>query len=576
MGTRTVTDMSTPTDTLTAHPAALACTHVDVAVDALGEAVGLAWSASDAELVELVKATDVLVSRVSAVQAQLIGECTTRDLPARAGATGGTAWLAGVLTARPGRAAAAWRLAQDLAKGPSARVTGLAAAHDSAADPTPATAASTASALATGRIDVDQAAVIAKAVAALPGEVDQATRASGEAYLLRHAQVHHAGALAHLADRLLEVVAPDVAEARLGDQLARDEARASQTSLTAADDRHGMVSVKGRFDVESWAFVAAALDPLAAPRPLTPPAAADSQTPDSQATDSRGSAFGHLDTHLGSGGSLNDPTTGRDTRPHARRMADALVELARRALDAGDLPASAGTKPHVVVTIDQHALAAQIGTGLLDTGQTMSASAVRRLACDAVVTTILRDRTSHPLDVGRTHRLFTAALRRALVLRDRGCAFPGCSRPPSWCDGHHIIHWADGGPTSLDNGVLLCGHHHRQIHADEHTDGWSIQAVPGGRPVFIHPPTSTPTDDHTATPSTYDCESTRRLHQDGCMRLYLSSFRLVQRTDRLLDLITGPGHRRHRRHRRRRDGVAHVALRDGQALVIDGETREVV
>jgi len=103
------------------------------------------------------------------------------------------------------------------------------------------------------------------------------------------------------------------------------------------------------------------------------------------------------------------------------------------------------------------------------------------------VTTILRDRTSHPLDVGRTHRLFTAALRRALVLRDRGCAFPGCSRPPSWCDGHHIIHWADGGPTGLDNGVLLCGHHHRQIHADEHTDGWSIQAVPGGRPLFIPP-----------------------------------------------------------------------------------------
>jgi hypothetical protein len=168
-------------------------------------------------------------------------------------------------------------------------------------------------------------------------------------------------------------------------------------------------------------------------------------------------------------------------------MADALVELARRALDAGDLPASAGTKPHVVVTIDHDALAAQIGAGLLDTGQTVPASAVRRLACDAVVTTVLRDRTCHPLDVGRTQRLFTAALRRALVLRDRGCAFPGCSRPPSWCQAHHIIHWADGGPTSLDNGVLLCGHHHRQLHAHQHRGGWSIQAVPGGRPVFIPP-----------------------------------------------------------------------------------------
>ena len=163
MGTRTVTDMSIPTDTLTAHPAALACTHVDVAVDALGEAVGLAWSASDAELVGLVKATDVLVSRVSAVQAQLIGECTTRDLPARAGATGGTAWLAGVLTARPGRAGAAWRLAMDLTQGSNPRAIGTPVGDGSTgADPVAATAAatSTAAALAaqigTGLLDTGQ------------------------------------------------------------------------------------------------------------------------------------------------------------------------------------------------------------------------------------------------------------------------------------------------------------------------------------------------------------------------------------------------------------------------------------
>ena len=65
---------------------------------------------------------------------------------------------------------------------------------------------------------------------------------------------------------------------------------------------------------------------------------------------------------------------------------------------------------------------------------------------------------------GRQRRLVTGPLRRALVLRDRGCAFPGCDRPPRWCDAHHIHHWADGGSTSLTNAVLLCGHHHRHVH----------------------------------------------------------------------------------------------------------------
>lgn len=327
--------------------------------------------------------------------------------------------------------------------------------------------------------------------------LDEATRARGEAYLLRHAVVHHAGALAQLADHLLEVLAPDLAEARLAEALAREEDRAARTSLTAADDRHGMIAVRGRFPVEDWALVAAALDPLATPHPTSPAPhgqivggheGSDAAQPGVTAVGEHVFTAPGLDSYLATGGTEHDPATGQDTRPFPRRMADALVELSRRALHAGDLPTAGGVRPHVTLTIDADWLAARVGAGLLDTGHALAVDTVRRFACDAAVSTMLVDRTGQPLDVGRAQRLFPAPIRCALTQRDRGCAFPGCTRPPAWADAHHIVFWADGGPTSLDNGVLLCGHHHRLIHIHAtRDDGWRIKGVPGGRPVFIPP-----------------------------------------------------------------------------------------
>jgi hypothetical protein len=79
----------------------------------------------------------------------------------------------------------------------------------------------------------------------------------------------------------------------------------------------------------------------------------------------------------------------------------------------------------------------------------------------------------------------STALRRALALRDLGCAFPGCDRPICWCRAHHMWHWANGGPTDLDNLTLLCGHHHRAVHHD----GWQVFLDPRDRlPTFIPPP----------------------------------------------------------------------------------------
>jgi hypothetical protein len=88
-----------------------------------------------------------------------------------------------------------------------------------------------------------------------------------------------------------------------------------------------------------------------------------------------------------------------------------------------------------------------------------------------------------PLDVGRSRRLITGSLRRALVARDRGCAFPGCDRPARWTEGHHIVSWQSGGVTSLANSVLLCRRHHRAVHHQ----GWQVRIAGDRRPEFIPP-----------------------------------------------------------------------------------------
>ena len=82
------------------------------------------------------------------------------------------------------------------------------------------------------------------------------------------------------------------------------------------------------------------------------------------------------------------------------------------------------------------------------------------LACDAKIIPAVLGSKSQVLDVGAAARLFPTAVRRAIVLRDKGCVWPGCDRPAGWCDAHHVDFWANGGPTSFDNGVLLCRRHH--------------------------------------------------------------------------------------------------------------------
>lgn len=172
-----------------------------------------------------------------------------------------------------------------------------------------------------------------------------------------------------------------------------------------------------------------------------------------------------------------------DMRDPSRRNADALIEAMSRLLDDGELPARGGQRPHLVLTMGLNELIDGLGTALLDTGGCLSGAEARRLACDAYLIPMVLDTDSMPLDVGRQQRLATAALRDALTQRDKGCAFPGCDRPPRYCHAHHIVPWLDGGETKLSNMCLLCEHHHVIVHRQ----GWHIQLDARGHPEFIPP-----------------------------------------------------------------------------------------
>ncbi|GLY40281.1 hypothetical protein Amsp01_063040 [Amycolatopsis sp. NBRC 101858] len=123
------------------------------------------------------------------------------------------------------------------------------------------------------------------------------------------------------------------------------------------------------------------------------------------------------------------------------------------------------------------------GRAILGDHGTISAAEARIHACDCRLIPAVLGTTSDPLDLGRQRRLISTPLRRALYLRDRGCAFPGCHRPPRHCQGHHIRHWADGGPTELGNLVLMCAHHHRLLHRS----GWQVRIAADGLPEFLPP-----------------------------------------------------------------------------------------
>jgi hypothetical protein len=173
-----------------------------------------------------------------------------------------------------------------------------------------------------------------------------------------------------------------------------------------------------------------------------------------------------------------------DDRSLAQMRADALGEICRRWLDSADRPQVAGERPHVSVTVALDTLQGRLpGLGEFELTGPVAPALARRLACDASVSRFITLGPSEPLDVGRRTSVVPAALRRAVVHRDRACRFPGCGRPHAWCDAHHIVHWSEGGATTrLANLMLLCRPHHRLVHEG----GFGLEILEG-RATFRRP-----------------------------------------------------------------------------------------
>ncbi|WP_229480563.1 HNH endonuclease signature motif containing protein [Mycolicibacterium mageritense] len=183
------------------------------------------------------------------------------------------------------------------------------------------------------------------------------------------------------------------------------------------------------------------------------------------------------------------PDGSPDPRSTQQRRADAFGQLVRTYLSGSGRPASGGVLPHVTlirpatVSAGTAMVGAQQGVDMLGYTGPVSTVTADLVACDSTTGNVLVDQDGAPLDVGRSERLFPPHIRKALAIRDRGCAFPGCGRPVSWCDAHHINPWGTGGATSVDNGVLFCRCHHTMIH---HSD-WQVYLGADRHPWFIPP-----------------------------------------------------------------------------------------
>lgn len=174
------------------------------------------------------------------------------------------------------------------------------------------------------------------------------------------------------------------------------------------------------------------------------------------------------------------PPAPEDRRTLAQRRADRLVEQAATTMDRPQLIVHVGLNNLTGIDADHNSAISPTPLAESEYGSVLTPGAIDRLACDATVCRVVFGPDSQILDVGRRHRLFTAPMRLAIGARDRHCRFPGCDRPPQWCDVHHIKHWARGGKTCVDNGILLCRFHHTLVHEA----GWSITGTPSRLVVF--------------------------------------------------------------------------------------------
>jgi len=236
---------------------------------------------------------------------------------------------------------------------------------------------------------------------------------------------------------------------------ARETAqRHNGRALRVYQDEDGMVVIRGRLAPEAGAVL---LQALAAARETL--------------YQQKRQTFANLDD------------VSAETLPLEQQQADALALIAESALHHGIDPGAPGERYQVVVHVDAAVLAdpEAPGQSVLEDGVRVSAETSQRLACDASRVVMQHGRDGRVVEVAARTRTIPPALRRALHHRDRGCRFPGCV--VRFGEGHHIRHWAQGGPTTLSNLAVLCRRHHRAVHEE----GYQLERLPDGELQFRRP-----------------------------------------------------------------------------------------
>lgn len=290
-----------------------------------------------------------------------------------------------------------------------------------------------------GAVSAAQARAITAGVDALPTTIGANVLRDAEATLVGHAADFRPRELGRLARRILDVVAPEVAEEELARRLEDEEREAREReSLRYRDNPDGTSDIWWRCPTtirkRLWAYLQA----------MTSPRKEGRRAP-------------------------------KDARPPRRRAYAAALATLLEQVDSSGLPAHGGDATTLLVTMTLGQLQAELArAGILtpDGVDDISAEQARRLACSAGIVPVVLGSRGEVLDLGRRSRLFSAAQRRAIRLRDQRCRAEGCDAPAAWCEVHHRQPWAQGGRTDLADGVSFCSHHHHRVHDHRYEATW--------------------------------------------------------------------------------------------------------
>ncbi|MFL6047851.1 MAG: DUF222 domain-containing protein [Propionibacteriaceae bacterium] len=393
-------------------------TAMDVALDRFDTALNGLISAVESEALDQLEAADkvavwqrfeTLRNKLPLVDHGLIGNAEASDLAHKYCSSTITQFLIRVLQLSPGEAATRVRAAAALGGRTSMlgeplepRLTRLAALQRD------------------GAVSVEKVAIVERAMHKLSRPtVDPEAVQTAEQLLAEHAPILGPADLRRFARAVVNAADPDGLEP-LDDALQQD-----RRYLELKQRRDGMWHLAGRLTATLGAQLNAIVEPLAKPRSSS------------------------IDNHDGT------LTKIADERPSMQRLHDALDEACAKLLKSADLPSVGGVPASVIITITLEDLLGNTGAAETADGSQLTADQLRRIADEADIWPLITTSHGVPLALGRSQRLASKGQTLALIARDGGCSFPGCTHPPAWCDRHHILDWISGGQTNLNNLTLL-------------------------------------------------------------------------------------------------------------------------